>query len=82
MINMKKNKLLFLLFFKLVFLGFISSVNASCCYKNGNGPYLYDATMTETICKNNMNGDTTKNETACIAQHGKICCNTKFHKFN
>ena len=73
---MKKNKLIFLIIFSLVFLGFISSVNASCCYQN-SGKYTYDATMTETICKNNMHGDTTINETACIAQNGKICCNTK-----
>ncbi len=73
---MKKNKLIYLSVFALTFFMFLGNVNASCCYKN-NGVYVYDATMSGSVCTINKAGDASANEATCKAKNGSVCCDTK-----
>ena len=89
---MKQNKLIYLIIFSLVFLGFTNGVKAGCCYESskdaaGNILYAYDGTVPSGECAkafpNSTNAKEVADEATCLAKNGDYneynthqCCNS------
>ena len=73
---MKKNKLLFLAIFTLVFLGFTSNVKAGCCYQTSDTKkWTYVDSIPSSTCQT-LSGTESLTKDACEAknQEGYFCC--------
>ena len=72
---MKRNKLIYMIVFSLVFLGFTSGVNAAnvnCCYKTSDNIYTY-ASMPEGVCNTYSDHSTNLTQSEC-ANKNIGCC--------